>query len=281
MELFDKKFVHFMWDDSLEGKKGFFADSMSVLQTKVNATEAETPVSAMQSSNEAYPFFTSIGSNDFIYKFFYCDPNYDCKRAYNEGKQLQVKTASGEWLDVYTPDWSKQFEYRIKPEIAYVIIERTPPVSLCCTESPQFYPHVYFTGTKEQCSEYIQSHKKFAEVMQAWEDGKQIQLYSHMDDIWLDCEKPNWMDDSEYRIKPERMVYRQLAEWLSKGNGQYKHCEDVRTYVGYGYCSMEDNKELPDDYKIRRWGSDEWIEPTEQIYLEDCVAYSPYGPKDV
>lgn len=24
------------------------------------------------------------------------------------------------------------------------------------------------------------------------------------------------------------------------------------------------------DHKIRRWGSDEWIEPTLQVYWEDC-----------
>lgn len=27
MELFNKKFVYFMWEDLLEGKEGFFADS--------------------------------------------------------------------------------------------------------------------------------------------------------------------------------------------------------------------------------------------------------------
>lgn len=35
MELFDKRFVHFMWDDSLKGKVGFFADSIDELRDSI------------------------------------------------------------------------------------------------------------------------------------------------------------------------------------------------------------------------------------------------------
>ena len=82
-------------------------------------------------------------------------------------------------------------------------------------------------------------------------------------------------EDIEYRTKPEepqsrRMTYRELAEWLSKGNGQYKVHESSSYYNSLACCSSEDCKEVPVDYKLRRWGSDEWIEPTVDVYEQDC-----------
>ena len=366
MELFDKKFVHFMWKDELEGKQGFFNNNIDNLITFVNNCNKRFYGTCSQSESSYYPFhYNEEGNNT---QFFYYDPHYDCKKAYYEGRKIQWHHSDGRWIDDSEPVWDAR-EYRIKPDVAYVIIERTPPASLCYTESPQLYPHVYFIGTKEQCSEYIQSHKKFVEVMKAWEDGKIIQFYSvdhvwldsnepkwidtteyrikpgtvHVildshgdwattseyseekhghsfktfDDLdaaidwtnrhsewseiakaweeskkiqfhdqrvldypdWFDCDEPKWIDGCEYRIKPELMTYRHLAEWLAKGNGEFKFLDELRnTY--WSYTPDIENDELKKDYKIRRWGSDEWIEPTEQIYLEDCVAYSPCGPKE-
>lgn len=36
MELFNEKFVHFLWSDELEGKEGFFADKIKLLIERVN-----------------------------------------------------------------------------------------------------------------------------------------------------------------------------------------------------------------------------------------------------
>ena len=71
--------------------------------------------------------------------------------------------------------------------------------------------------------------------------------------------------------KTRRMTYRQLAEWLANGNGQFTSLKD-KTFVSSSldYNNKLDNTELPKSYKIRRWGSDEWIEPTEEIYYYDC-----------
>ena len=44
---------------------------------------------------------------------------------------------------------------------------------------------------------------KHAEVIKAWADGKEIQLYSVNQKIWLDCDS-RWFDEHEYRIKPEQ-----------------------------------------------------------------------------
>ena len=68
--------------------------------------------------------------------------------------------------------------------------------------------------------------------------------------------------------EPKRMTYRQLAEWLAKGNGQCDFGGIIAT--DNTYDKIHDDEEVDRDYKIRRWGSDIWIEPTISIYKEDC-----------
>lgn len=43
----------------------------------------------------------------------------------------------------------------------------------------------------------------------------------------------------------------------------------VALYNEYEYDEEEDN-DIVSDVLIRRWNSDEWIEPTLEVYLEDC-----------
>ena len=68
----------------------------------------------------------------------------------------------------------------------------------------------------------------------------------------------------------KRMTYRQLSEWLAKGNGQYTTDNYVRIYVGYGYHRGKENNEVDRCVIIRPWGSEEWVEPTVDIYERDC-----------
>lgn len=67
----------------------------------------------------------------------------------------------------------------------------------------------------------------------------------------------------------KRMTNRQLAEWLAKGNGQYTTGGTIYHRLGYS-CNNEDAQILKECYKIRSWGSEEWIEPTVDIYERDC-----------
>ena len=41
MNLFDKKFVRFMWEDELESKMCFVADKINVLEAAVNIGDSE------------------------------------------------------------------------------------------------------------------------------------------------------------------------------------------------------------------------------------------------
>ena len=45
--LFDKKYVHFMWEDELEGKKGFFADGISDLKGNVEMSGEADPFKSL------------------------------------------------------------------------------------------------------------------------------------------------------------------------------------------------------------------------------------------
>lgn len=193
MELFDKKFVHFMWEDALEGKACFVSDDIDDLQEEVMKGTSTDIVYAHDTRGQtSFPFETI---NDY-YRFAYYDPNYAAKKAYIEGKHIQYRFSGESWHDISESDIA---------DIKYIGLS------------------------------------------------------------WFD-------DDCEYRIKPgsNRMTYRQLAEWLAKGNGQQS---STMCSVGYTFQEViekEENKEVPADYKIRRWDSDEWIEPALDVYLEDC-----------
>ena len=69
--------------------------------------------------------------------------------------------------------------------------------------------------------------------------------------------------------EPVLMTNRQLAEWLAKGNGQFKYDEPlIRLYHEYG--TIHENEEVNNNIRIRPWDSDEWVVPTVDIYERDC-----------
>ena len=68
----------------------------------------------------------------------------------------------------------------------------------------------------------------------------------------------------------KRMTFRQLAEWLAKGNGQYTTEDYGRTYNAYDYYKEKENNEVDRRIIIRPWDSEEWVEPTVDIYERDC-----------
>ena len=104
--------------------------------------------------------------------------------------------------------------------------------------------------------------EKFLPVFQAFAEGKQVQIYDISNDRWNDIDEPEWCSGCEYRVKPEkktrRMTYRELSEWLAKGNGQLRlRSGDISIYVIY----TKDNSYVSDGMMIRKWDSDEWVEP--------------------
>lgn len=119
--------------------------------------------------------------------------------------------------------------------------------------------------------------KEMIAVMQAYENGKQIQgRFWCKTGHWIDIPVPGWnWGLFEYRIKPEkerpqRMTNRQFTEWCGKGNGQFKLKYGERIFLDCDYEEYRENDPVDEKILIRPWGSDDWVEPTVDIYERDC-----------
>lgn len=114
VKLFDKRFVYFMWDDELEGKEVFASnDIYSLMDSVNNGRETDGLVKKFGYSN--CPFLTVKGNR--LYQFVYYDPNYEVKKAYNEGKKIQVAyKGANNWVDCDEPEWVDGCQFRVKPE---------------------------------------------------------------------------------------------------------------------------------------------------------------------
>lgn len=116
--------------------------------------------------------------------------------------------------------------------------------------------------------------------MRAFFEGKSIQFKNRKKedgDGWENTKRPTWSWDLfDYRIKPDEpkkpMTFRQLAELLAKGYGQttYFYSDGTARLVGSSFEYEKDNEEdsVSVMRKIRPWGSDEWLDPTVDIYEE-------------
>ena len=117
MELYDKKYVYFEWDDKLEGKKVILAHTIKNIKEFVSSGD-EGRFFIAQKGN-GLPFTNGICECEFAYY----DPNYEVKKAYNEGKKLQWKYRNEEdwkdWDNDSCPTFfvdTNGYELRVKPD---------------------------------------------------------------------------------------------------------------------------------------------------------------------
>lgn len=195
---FEDKFVHFRWTDDLEGKRAFYADSIDQLENSFTACNRGH---LHKSESEDYPFEVACEGN---WKFIYFDPNYECKVAYEQGKQIQCrnKKLQQEWIDADSPCWGDEYEYRVKPaeDYYYVIIVSD---KLAYVPARQVTgQHVFFRGSSDACHNYIVTHEKYTECMVAYLNNKKIQNRAYGSHDWADVSEPVWCTDYEYRVKP-------------------------------------------------------------------------------
>lgn len=66
------------------------------------------------------------------------------------------------------------------------------------------------------------------------------------------------------------MTNRQLSEWCGKRNGEITCTNSSQVFSYYVYLKDAENKQIPDDIRIRPWDSNEWVIPTVDIYERDC-----------
>ncbi len=66
------------------------------------------------------------------------------------------------------------------------------------------------------------------------------------------------------------MTHRQLAEWLSRGKGEYTEEDSSLAFCSWNYSKEDEDKPIRNDILVRRWGDTEWSKPTKAVYEEDC-----------
>ena len=152
---FEKEFVYCVWDKSLVGKLCVFADDIPHLRENVeqcvdafiSVLQEPTDMSKIKIDDLTFPFFSG---DDSCYKFVYYDPNYRCKLAFEQGKQIQYFDGE-EWLDVNEPEWLDGTKYRVKPD------ESKP--------EPEYRP---YKDIDAFIYEYRTKHDSFGEPLVIW-----------------------------------------------------------------------------------------------------------------
>lgn len=133
------------------------------------------------------------------------------------------------------------------------------------------HPEKAEVGKKYYCSDNLLKLKKYVEennidfvgILKEVEDLK----YSP-----FNSSRYLWQFLYPYEEPPkQRMTNIQLMEWINKGNGMFKYWDDSDTYYAYKSCKEKTlNNEVDKGTLIRSWDSEEWIEPTVDIYERDC-----------
>ena len=115
MPKFDKKYVHFMWSDELEGKMVFFANHISNLKKRVESNDEAFYADVTQGEGNL-PF--RLSTRGVCWLFVYYDPYYELKAAREQGKVIQRYWKSEqEWEEHIGDDFTDDVSlYRIKPE---------------------------------------------------------------------------------------------------------------------------------------------------------------------
>ena len=263
MELFDKKFVYLEWDDVLEGKEVFIADTLPQLRLLVGENcDSLQEVSKNVDEDSFWTFIAPCGTH---YAMVYYDPNYECKVAYAQGKVIQCKSScipNDKWEDcVCSPEWADHCEYRVKPEEHAVI----PEMWTTCIDDEGVVSVIpsrewnknkgrqLIEGTNEECQCYAVEnycarcaykascvHQKCTMKINAW----YCQGFKEL-----------------VEVKKRRMTNRELAKWIAEGNGLARFMPTGITGIDYTYSSNEEDASVSDTWKICGWDEKEWHVP--------------------
>lgn len=223
-KFFDKRFLVMPDDKSIIGKKVFYRDTFTGIINEVENGDVNSDRYGVLddiSVGSANPFYI----DDVYWSLAYYDPNYECKVAYSQGKQIQIQVQnrdgySDEWADVKQPIWSKREVYRVKPDTWYV--HDMADGKFYKDKSSDTY--VEFEGTEAEC------------------------------DAWI----------AEHTPKTRRYTNRELARWCADNKGQYK-VKCGMCYTQHTYYECDENTQVAEEILIREWGSDEWYEPLVEV----------------
>lgn len=118
-DLFDPQLVRCVWDEELQGKRCFAADSLGELMDAVNSSRDDCLYGIVgRSATCDYPFLAKDG---IFMRYAYYDPYYEMKLAYLNGAQIQYRNLEdNKWHSCTGPCWDTDtYEFRVEPEPKY------------------------------------------------------------------------------------------------------------------------------------------------------------------
>lgn len=113
-------------------------------------------------------------------------------------------------------------------------------------------------------------------VKQAFMDGRKV-VRRYGDGEWEDMHDTSYFDLPGYEYKvaeddaedtPERVTNKALAEWIAKGRGLLIDVSTRCIYTSYNFPADDMYCEVPARYKVMPMGSDDWLNPTEDVICE-------------
>lgn len=132
------------------------------------------------------------------------------------------------------------------------------------------HPEKAEVGKKYWRSDNLQSLKKYVETNDTYQ-ARSLQSIDNTSNYPFEFDVDWYQFLYPYEEPPkQRMTNRQLNEWLAKGNGVYTYKQLMSIYSDFAYNKSEEYDLVDGDITIRPWDSEEWIEPTVDIYERDC-----------
>ena len=109
-------------------------------------------------------------------------------------------------------------------------------------------------------------------VWECYENITELDVYAitSRKDFPVICENSTWGHCAEIPKVPESklVTYRELARWLSEGNGEVMWSKTICS--NWNYSNDDENEALDESFTVRKWDDTEWHKPTrEYLGLED------------
>lgn len=109
-------------------------------------------------------------------------------------------------------------------------------------------------------------------VWESYENITELNVYAIVSrkDFPVICENTTWRHCAEIPevLESKLVTCRELARWLSEGNGEVMWANNVLS--NWNYSTDEENKALDESLSVRKWDDTEWHKPTrEYLGLED------------
>jgi hypothetical protein len=154
-KFFDKQFLVMPDANDIIGKKVFYRDTLTGIINEVENGDVDSDRYGVLESiviGSAHPFYI----DDVYWSLAYYDPNYECKVAFSQGKQIQFRGDNTDgWVDAKEPTWSERLEYRIKPDAVWYVHQ---DIDGHYWKSDSDTITIEFKGTEAECDAWITEH---------------------------------------------------------------------------------------------------------------------------